>query len=141
MSISEAPVEIIQFNARFCGRKIQKENNKLPEQDEKIIEKEDISSNVKEFNIKRARYEVMRFGLSGFDKEKQKRDKISMAIRLGAKPPKKEYVNYKQLIEQKKKEKEEKKAKQTDQYVLKQLKGRKKVKGKKKMTKNPSSII
>ncbi|CAL1265333.1 unnamed protein product [Larinioides sclopetarius] len=141
MSVTKAPVEVVQFNARFCGRKILKERSKLPEQNEEIIEGEDASKNVKEFNIKRARYEVMRFGLSGFDKEKQKRDKISMAIRLGAKPPKKEYVNYKQLMEQKKKEKEEKKAEHTDRYVLKQLKGRKKVKGKKKITKNPSSII
>ncbi|CAL1265334.1 unnamed protein product [Larinioides sclopetarius] len=117
MSVTKAPVEVVQFNARFCGRKILKERSKLPEQNEEIIEGEDASKNVKEFNIKRARYEVMRFGLSGFDKEKQKRDKISMAIRLGAK------------------------AEHTDRYVLKQLKGRKKVKGKKKITKNPSSII
>lgn len=39
----------------------------------------------KVFNIKHARYEVMRFALNGFDKEKQKSNKIAMAIRLGAK--------------------------------------------------------
>lgn len=39
----------------------------------------------KEFNIKKARYEVIRFGMTGFDKEKQVNSKIAMAIKLGAK--------------------------------------------------------
>lgn len=37
------------------------------------------------FNIKKARYEVIRYGMSGFDKEQQTNSKIAMAIRLGAK--------------------------------------------------------
>ncbi|GFY48438.1 uncharacterized protein TNIN_194161 [Trichonephila inaurata madagascariensis] len=130
MTSSEGNVEVVQFNERFCGRKIPKKQNKPPE----ITKIEDTSTEAKEFNIKRARYEVMKFGISGFDKERQKQDKIALAIRLGAKPPKKEYTNYKVLMEQKKKQKEERKAKKaTDQYVLKKLIGRKKTHSKKRI--------
>ncbi|GFR04139.1 uncharacterized protein TNCT_107191 [Trichonephila clavata] len=129
MSLGEGNVEVVQFNERFCGRKIPKKLNK-PSESMKI---EDTSTEAKEFNIKKARYEIMRFGISGFDKERQKQDKIALAIRLGAKPPKKEYTNYKILMEQKKKLKEEEKAQKTDQYILKQLKGRKKTHSKKRI--------
>lgn len=55
----------------------------------------------------RARHEVWKLGISGLaygDKEKQQAAK---AIQLGAKPPKKEYVNYKDLMETKKQTKME----------------------------------
>ncbi|XP_035226481.1 uncharacterized protein C1orf131-like, partial [Stegodyphus dumicola] len=67
------------------------------------------SNKPKLFNYTKARYEVMRFALSGFEKEKQIKSKVAMAIRLGAKPPKKEYTNYKVLMQEKLEEKERKK--------------------------------
>ncbi|GIY08073.1 uncharacterized protein CEXT_106671 [Caerostris extrusa] len=85
MSASSGSVEVIKFNERFCGKKVGPKVDKRSVQNESSETKEDNISNVKEFNIKRARYEVMRFGLSGFDKERQKKDKIAIAIRLGAK--------------------------------------------------------
>ncbi|GFS56692.1 uncharacterized protein NPIL_462301 [Nephila pilipes] len=139
MSSCGANVEIVQFNERFCGRKVPKNRNKPSKNNPQSKMNEHTSSEVKEFNIRKSRYEIKRFALSGFDAEKQKREKISIAVKLGAKPPKKKYVNYKVLMELKKKEKEERKAKQTDQYTLKQLKGRKKTS--KKTRKNPSSIM
>ncbi|KAG8181369.1 hypothetical protein JTE90_008840 [Oedothorax gibbosus] len=122
-------VEIIRFNERFCGRKVIKQ--KPVQENEDFTNSSDGATKNKIFNIKHARYEVMRFAVNGFDKEKQKNSKIAMAIRLGAKPPKKEYVNYKVLMEQKLKDKE-KKTEQPNKYTIQKLKGRKKSKSKKK---------
>lgn len=69
-----------------------------------------------EEDMKKLRFEVMKFGMTGFQKKKQEDERINLAIRLGAKPPKNKAVNYKQLIEirkeEKRKELEEQKAKQ-----------------------------
>ncbi|KAG8444233.1 hypothetical protein GDO86_009427 [Hymenochirus boettgeri] len=47
------------------------------------------------FNFERARLEIHKFGITGFKKEKQRMFEQERAIMLGAKPPKREYVNYK----------------------------------------------
>ncbi|XP_022905809.1 uncharacterized protein C1orf131 homolog [Onthophagus taurus] len=70
---------------------------------EAVEEKLDIKAN--ELNIKRAKFEIMKFGMSGFDQQKKEEAKIQLAIKLGAKPPKNKYRNYKELIEEKKREK------------------------------------
>ncbi|XP_062857177.1 uncharacterized protein C1orf131 homolog [Trichomycterus rosablanca] len=61
--------------------------------------------------IEKARLDVHRFGITGFQKQQQRVFEQDRAIMLGARPPKKEYVNYKlyqQIIKEKKmKEKEE----------------------------------
>ncbi|XP_058823847.1 uncharacterized protein C1orf131 [Topomyia yanbarensis] len=59
------------------------------------------------FDISRARKEVINFGISGFDKETKHTAKVALAIKLGAKPPKNTYRNYKEIIEERKREKEE----------------------------------
>lgn len=53
-------------------------------------------------DMKRVRQEVFNFGISGYGFEDQQKAKIALAVKLGAKPPKNEYKNYKQLIEEKK---------------------------------------
>ncbi|KAB0799208.1 hypothetical protein PPYR_07088 [Photinus pyralis] len=58
------------------------------------------------FDIKKARYEVLKFGISGLDHNKKQEAQIRLAIKLGAKPPKNKYKNYKELLEERKKEKE-----------------------------------
>ncbi|KTF81592.1 hypothetical protein cypCar_00029528 [Cyprinus carpio] len=64
--------------------------------------------------IEKARFEVHKFGLSGYQKQQQRAFEQDRAIMLGARPPKKQYVNYKmyqQMIkEQKMKAKEEAKS-------------------------------
>ncbi|XP_016410597.1 uncharacterized protein C1orf131 homolog isoform X1 [Sinocyclocheilus rhinocerous] len=64
--------------------------------------------------IEKARFEVHKFGLSGYQKQQQRVFEQDRAIMLGARPPKKQYVNYKmyqQMIkEQKIKAKEEAKS-------------------------------
>lgn len=56
-----------------------------------------------EFNIKKARHEVINFALSGFRNEKhKKKTEIALAVKLGARPPPKACKNYKQLLMEKK---------------------------------------
>ncbi|KAK2584520.1 hypothetical protein KPH14_006891 [Odynerus spinipes] len=57
-----------------------------------------------ELEMKRARYDVIKFGISGFEAAKAKEAKVALAIKLGAKPPKKPSLNYKVLKVERKKE-------------------------------------
>lgn len=59
-----------------------------------------------ELEMKRVRYEVMKFGMSGFKGAKAKEAEIALAISLGAKPPKREGINYKILQRERKDQKE-----------------------------------
>lgn len=62
-------------------------------------------------DMKRVRHEVFNFGISGYNFQDQQKAKIALAVKLGAKPPKNEYKNYKDLQaeikESKTREKEE----------------------------------
>uniref|UniRef100_A0A3Q3WXA8 Uncharacterized protein n=1 Tax=Mola mola TaxID=94237 RepID=A0A3Q3WXA8_MOLML len=83
------------------------------------------SDQLEQLNLEKARLEVHRFGITGFKKEQQRAFEQDRAIMLGAKPPKKTYVNYKklqqQIVEKKQKTKEDvqpdlkKKKKQSNQ--------------------------
>ncbi|KRT78912.1 hypothetical protein AMK59_7454, partial [Oryctes borbonicus] len=72
--------------------------------------KDAISEATDEINMKRARFEIIKFGMSGFNKQKKVEAKVQLAIKLGAKPPKQKYKNYKDVLKEKRKEriKEEK---------------------------------
>lgn len=65
-------------------------------------------------DLKRTRREVFNFGITGYDFQDQQKAKISLAVKLGAKPPKNQYKNYKDLQDELKKSKE--KAKE-DEYI------------------------
>ena len=54
-------------------------------------------------DMKKARFEVFKFGMSGFKPEKKEEVKVALAIKLGAKPPKNKGYNYKEykLIKEK----------------------------------------
>lgn len=54
-----------------------------------------------EFDMKRAKNEVFHFGVSGFDRDDKQAAKLALAVRLGAKPPKNSYRNYKELVAEK----------------------------------------
>jgi len=53
------------------------------------------------FDIKRAKHEVFKFGTSGLESKDKEVAKIALAIKLGAKPPKSSYKNYKDLLAEK----------------------------------------
>merc|ERR1739848_430047 len=65
------------------------------------------------FDMRTARHEIHRFGISGFDKPAKEEAEIQLCIKLGAEPPKKQCLNYKKLMELKKTEKRE--AKETQE--------------------------
>lgn len=61
-----------------------------------------------EKQMKKVRYDIIKFGMSGFEKPKAKRTKVELAISLGAIPSKNRRMNYKVLKTRRKKEKEKK---------------------------------
>ncbi|KAA8582828.1 hypothetical protein FQN60_015374, partial [Etheostoma spectabile] len=71
-------------------------------------------------DITPARLEVHRFGITGYRKEQQRVFEQDRAVMLGARPPKKDYVNYKMLQQQIKEKKQ--KAKDEVQPDLKKKK-------------------
>ncbi|KAG4076099.1 hypothetical protein HA402_011445 [Bradysia odoriphaga] len=54
------------------------------------------------FDMKRAKHEVFSFGTSGLESKDKEVAKIAFAVKLGAKPPKNKYKNYKELLAEKK---------------------------------------
>lgn len=55
------------------------------------------SDQLEALNLEKSRLEVHRFGITGYKKEQQRVFEQDRAIMLGARPPKKDYVNYKML--------------------------------------------
>nr|XP_020471023.1 uncharacterized protein C1orf131 homolog [Monopterus albus] len=76
---------------------------------------------LEELNLEKARLEVHRFGITGYKKEQQRVFEQDRAVMLGARPPKKDYVNYKVLQQQIKEKKQKAK-----EEVLPDLKKKKK---------------
>lgn len=86
---------------------------------QKTTEKKE-SDQLEELNLEKARLEVHRFGITGYKKEQQRVFEQDRAVMLGARPPKKDYVNYKMLQQQIKEKKQ--KAKEEVQPDLKKKK-------------------
>ncbi|EEZ98488.1 hypothetical protein TcasGA2_TC000985 [Tribolium castaneum] len=103
-----------------------------PKKQEKIEISNEKPQNKKseDFNIRRAKHEIVKFGMSGFDPEKKEEAKIQLAIKLGAKPKKNKYKNYKLLKEERAKLKQEEKTKAQFQQLGKNAIGKSTAKGK-----------
>ncbi|RNA33268.1 artemis [Brachionus plicatilis] len=56
-------------------------------------------------SLKQAKFDVYNFGIKGLSKEEQDNAKMQLAIKLGAKPLKRNCINYKELIKNKNEEK------------------------------------
>lgn len=60
----------------------------------------------KTIDLRKAQKDVINLGLSGItDKGKKDQAEIALAVKLGAKPPKKPNLNYKEILEKKREEK------------------------------------
>uniref|UniRef100_A0A8C8RLX9 Chromosome 1 open reading frame 131 n=1 Tax=Pelusios castaneus TaxID=367368 RepID=A0A8C8RLX9_9SAUR len=96
-------VEIVTFHGwnKKKKPKLELAQNNVSEAKMAIQEK---NVDGQEFNLEKARLEVHRFGITGYEKREQRILEQERAIMLGAKPPKKEYLNYK-IYQQKIKEK------------------------------------
>lgn len=67
------------------------------------MDPKDSPSDKSSIDLQRARKDVINLGLTGFsDKLEKEEAEIQLAIKLGAKPPKKQYKNYKEILEEKK---------------------------------------
>ncbi|CAG7835625.1 unnamed protein product, partial [Allacma fusca] len=51
-----------------------------------------------EIDLKKARFEVMKFGMNSMKSSEKYDAETALAVSLGAKPGKKEYINYKELL-------------------------------------------
>ncbi|XP_041043887.1 uncharacterized protein C1orf131 homolog isoform X1 [Carcharodon carcharias] len=87
------PVEVITFTGSHKKRKLVTDEDKV----EETVEQNKVKEKV--FNLERARLEVHRFGITGYRKEQQRVFEQQRAVMLGARPPKREYVNYKSYQE------------------------------------------
>ncbi|XP_031992125.1 uncharacterized protein C1orf131 homolog isoform X2 [Hylobates moloch] len=134
-------VEVVEFHSRNKKRKLTPDHNKSTKANPSVLERD---VDIQEFNLEKARLEVHRFGITGYGKGKERILEQERAIMLGAKPPKKSYVNYKVLQEQIKekkaaKEEEKRLAQETDIFKKKKRKGQEDRKSKKK--KSAPSIL
>ncbi|KAJ0061226.1 hypothetical protein NL108_013508 [Boleophthalmus pectinirostris] len=102
-------VEVVTF--QDPRKKIKTKHTSSPDKIKLPQTKDKNSEQTEELSLEKARLEVHRFGITGYKKEQQRVFEQDRAIMLGARPPKKQYVNYKQLQQQikekKQKEKEE----------------------------------
>ncbi|XP_028029665.1 uncharacterized protein C1orf131, partial [Bombyx mandarina] len=79
---------------------------KLAAKDEKNLPRTETGQySKKDLELKKIRHEVVKFGMSGFDPTKKEEAKIALMVSLGAKPPKRQYINYKELMQKRKEEK------------------------------------
>jgi len=69
------------------------------------------------FDLKNARHDVKRLGISGLDQKSREEAQIQLAMSLGAKAPKNSYVNYRELQEKKKHEQDELATREKDEVV------------------------
>ncbi|XP_035534429.1 uncharacterized protein C1orf131 homolog [Morone saxatilis] len=88
-------------------------------------------------SLEKARLEVHRFGITGYKKEQQRVFEQDRAVMLGARPPKKDYVNYKMLQQQIKEKKQ--KAREEVQPDLKKKKKQSNQRDKKKKKESSGS--
>ncbi|XP_050805135.1 uncharacterized protein C1orf131 homolog isoform X1 [Gopherus flavomarginatus] len=122
----------------FCGRNKKKKPKVELTQDSVSKTKMAIPEknvNAPEFNLEKARLEVHKFGITGYEKKEQRILEQERAIMLGAKPPKKEYLNYKiyqQKIKEEKTVKKEDYSMEYESIKKKKKKGQEQRKYKKK---------
>ncbi|KAM5163365.1 40S small subunit processome assembly factor 1 [Mantella aurantiaca] len=101
--VSKPHVEVV----RYVSRKNKKQAKSSEDSMLTIDSKEE--ENIQTIDFEKARLEVHKFGITGYKKEKQRKFEQERAIMLGAKPPKREYVNYKVYQERMKEQEEAKK--------------------------------
>ncbi|XP_026324206.1 uncharacterized protein C1orf131 homolog [Hyposmocoma kahamanoa] len=101
---AESNFQVVKFEAHKSKKK------KVLEFDKNNYRPQETIYSKKDLDLKKIRHEVVKFGMSGFVGTKKEEAKIALAVSLGAKPPKKDYVNYKELMQKRKLEKLKEKA-------------------------------
>ncbi|KAK9531276.1 hypothetical protein VZT92_010711 [Zoarces viviparus] len=110
--VSQVKVVIFQDPRKKQKTKQTTAPDKMPAP-QKMTEEEE-SGQLEELNLEKTRLEVHRFGITGYKKEQQRVFEQDRAVMLGARPPKKDYVNYKMMQQQIKEKKQKAKEVQPD---------------------------
>ncbi|KAH3797763.1 uncharacterized protein C1orf131 homolog isoform X2 [Dreissena polymorpha] len=103
-------VEEEKQNATIAGPEVVVfQSHKRKERKEREAKKEDVvrprtkfTLESDEFDMKQARFEVRKYGIAGFQGDQKEEAMTALLIKLGAKPPKNKYVNYKEYQEKRK---------------------------------------
>ena len=103
LGLSESPEIVTFIDHKKRNKSKQADNTSTSNTDERVS-----VSNGKEITMKEARFQVFKFGVSGMDKKSKEEANTALAVRLGAKPEKNKFLDYKDLKEERKLEKEEK---------------------------------
>uniref|UniRef100_UPI00398E8AC4 uncharacterized protein C1orf131 homolog isoform X2 n=1 Tax=Pristiophorus japonicus TaxID=55135 RepID=UPI00398E8AC4 len=94
------PVEVVTFTTSRKRKQLPPDVDGDEDKDSQVEESgEQNKTKQKVFNLERARLEVHRFGITGYRKEQQRVFEQERAVMLGARPLKREYVNYKSYQE------------------------------------------
>ncbi|XP_063297308.1 uncharacterized protein C1orf131 homolog [Pelobates fuscus] len=119
----EPNVEVVTFSSYRKKKKAKVESNVEPQEGtETSLEEKDADETKHMFNLEKARLEVHKFGITGYKKEKQRLFEKERAIMLGAKPPKREYLNYKVYQEKRAARKEDSRMENSLEASSKKLK-------------------
>ncbi|XP_029965975.1 40S small subunit processome assembly factor 1 isoform X2 [Salarias fasciatus] len=105
--------------------------------DAPIAEKKQ-SGQQEELSLEKARLEVHRFGITGYKKEQQRVFEQDRAVMLGARPPKKNYVNYK-LLQEQVREKKQRQRDEAEPELKKKKKKRNQQDNRKKASSGPGT--
>ncbi|XP_017787306.1 PREDICTED: uncharacterized protein C1orf131-like [Nicrophorus vespilloides] len=93
----ESSLQVVSFESyKAKKKKVNQKKKKAKKQEENILDME------------AARNEITQFSINGLKPKQRREAKMKLAIKLGAKPPKNKYVNYKTIIEQRFNEKKDK---------------------------------
>lgn len=132
------PVVIKFIDPSRKRKKTELDENKT---DEESAHARTSSSSRLAIDMKRARFDVKKLGISGFEKSKKLQQEIQLAISLGAHKPKNKHFNVKEakkIAEEKKRSLEERKKNEPKLEKMPKLKGvqkKDKIAKKKKQTK------
>ncbi|PSN46373.1 hypothetical protein C0J52_05727 [Blattella germanica] len=123
-------------------------HKKTKKADKRTLEDEDTidpKTEKNEIDMKKARYDVFKFGMSGLRPDKKEEAKVSLAVQLGAKPRRNKRYNYKEYKELKDQQRQEQLEQKRLLLMEKAKSGKHKMKGKKKplqgKTKKKSGIL
>ncbi|XP_018415475.1 PREDICTED: uncharacterized protein C1orf131 homolog [Nanorana parkeri] len=113
-TVTKPGIEVVTFVSRKDKKKAK--SSDVQDRDSEITFDSKEEENDGTFDFEKARLEVHKFGITGYKKEKQRKFEQERAIMLGARPPKREHVNYKlyqERIKEREQAKKEKSLKET----------------------------
>jgi len=108
------PVQVVSYKpstmradvSRISGQSSSDFNNNKPSRKNNGIKKKKVDPIMQsKKTLEKLKHDVKQFSLQGFTIEERRNLERQRAMKLGAKPKKREFVNYKELMEQKKKAK------------------------------------